>query len=383
MTSGDHAAMWTLLACLGGEHPPAPSPGTPEASEAARPAWARSHGYAPSAPADLLQHREELVGALDSRMLSCELETTYRGDRQRLLASLRHHDTTRPDINVQLQVRDVALRAEGPEDSSTMRFGAPAVTASPGDLLSVDVSDRGVVRQVRFDVLTAAYSGQLPQRLDTPSTEMSCWVVPRERVEAALLEATVPAERVLALLDARQVDLYQPDFGRAVAEDPRQPVEAMAALVGWERAEVASRVQRVDEAEARFTDRIEVALRAEVPRMADRYSGQGLQVRSRGMQCPTFGYWRHGVQERCVIELEVERAPEGEAFRPQLLDLSANGSTASGHVLPLELAEDRWAEGEWRSVGEGESVLVILEVRDDRTRVLRFEGPEGITWMRL
>ena len=52
-------------------------------------------------------------------------------------------------------------------------------------------------------------------------------------------------------------------------------------------------------------------------------------------------------------------------------------------MLPLELAEDRWAEGEWRSVGEGESVLVILEVRDDRTRVLRFEGPEGITWMRL
>jgi hypothetical protein len=342
--------MWWLIACFGKKTPPPPAPGTPEASLEARPIWASAPGYAPAPPDELLAHREEMLGPVDQRMLSCSVETTYRGDRQRLLASMRNHDTTLPDMAIRTYVRGVYVDDQGPTDSARASFGAPAVTLDEGDELQVVLSDQGFLRQVVFDRLDQTYAGVLPDGFSGTHSQASCWLVPQDEVEAALLAASRSADAGLALLASREVDVYEEDFGRGVKPDPRPEVEHMASLVGWERAEVAWRVDRIAAEERAFTEGIEAALAAELPKMPRSYSGQGLEVRSRGMQCPTFGYWRHGVQERCVIELEVERAVGGEDFRPQLLDLSASGSTPSGHVLPLELAGDRRAKAEWRSV---------------------------------
>ena len=375
----------SLLAWFGTKTPPKPAPGTPEASLAARPLWAQSGGYAPAPPVSLLSKREEQpwIGELDGRMLSCEVETSHRGDRQRLFASFRDHDTTKPDMDVSLRIRGVEVVTVGPTDSATATFGAPAVTLDEGDSMQVILEDRGVLRKVVFDRLEGSYGGDLPQVLQGEDSTASCGVVPREEVEAALVAATPEADRRLANLEAREVQLHQEDFGRSMGSDPRDAIEDMAAIVGWERVEVSSRVQRVSAAERAFSEAIEVALRAEVERMPTSYRDRGLEVRSRGMKCPVFGYHRHGLHYRCVLELEVARAPGSPGFQPELMTLDGQGHGITGHTLPLSEAEDRRAQAEWRTVEEGEEALVVVLLSSSEPRVLRFFGEEGIQWMQL
>jgi len=365
--------MMHLLACLHSKDV-APPIG-PAASLAARPAWSQGSGYAPGLSHDLLLSLgakgdlQTHAGPLEGGLLVCEVTTSHRGDRARYFAARRGIDTSLPDTDVWLDVGGQGVTTHGAIDSATTRFAAPAVHLKSGDPLRASLMDRGILRRHTYDTLSGTYEGALPMPLQGGTGEGWCGLAPPERVEAALAPHLAGADVAQVSLEARSTDLSRADYGRASSDDPRVPLRDAAALVGWERAEVAERVARVDDAEAAFSEAVKQALAAARRDMPDALTIGGATVKVRAVECPWLGYSRYGVRSRCAMEVELRADPAGEVWLEWVDEDGAPTPLDGGFSWVVSPDADKQTEAVQQEVLPGQEALLIAPVPPDRPPV--------------
>ncbi len=368
--------MLATISCLSGAPVTAvPEPHTPAGSAWLKPAWADHEGYAPPPPGRLLHLGEPFSGELDGALLVCEATTTHRGDRQRILADLRGHDTTRPDMDVWMTIGDQGVLSHGPDDSTSVHFGAPAVSLRDTEGIGVSLQDRGVFRKVTFDTMHAGYAGELPLALLSESSEGQCLAVPDELVEAELLSQLDRADELQPLFEQREVDLSASDFGSATTDDPRPPLRSAASVVGWGEPRVRERVERVDSAQELFRQSIGGAMTEAHGTWPDQVQVDDSRFVAHPMECPRWlGYRRYGLWSKCGIEVQVGVGTGSP--RIEVVDGSGTVSSA-GVLLPIDEDDDRY-----RTLEAGEVGVMVIPIEEPAPPyALRIWGDEGPVWL--
>ena len=368
--------MLATLSCLSGSPKAvAPDAHTPAGSAWHKPEWASHTGYAPPPPMWLAEHAEGFSGELENALLICEATTTHRGDRQRLLADLRGHDTTRPDMDVWMTVGEHGVLTSGPTDSAWVRFGAPAVTLREGEGIGVALQDRGVFRKVTFDVMHASYSGELPLPLLSDESEGECLRVPDPWVQKVRDERLDEAAAQMHLYAAREVDLMQEDMGATSPHDPRDELQAAASVVGWGDEEIRLKVQKIARLDAAFRDQVGDAIVEVHPELPDQVEVDGTRYVAHPMECPRwFGYRSHGLWADCGIEVHVGMGERAHTI--EIVD-STGAQAPAGVIIPLNDEEDRYRPLEPGEVG----VLVVPIDEPEPPYALRVWGSEGPVWL--
>lgn len=354
---------------------PAPDPSTPAGSAHLKPAWAEHIGYAPAPPKSILSRGQPFGGELDGALLVCEATTSHRGDRQRLLADWRGHDTTRPDMDVWLTVGEHGVLSHGPADNATAWFGAPAVSLRDGEGVGVSLQDRGVFRKVTFDVMHASYSGELPMALLSDESSGQCLRVPDDEVQAALKLELDAVDELQPLYDAREVDLDAQDFGASSEHDPRVALTSAAAYVGWGEPQVHTRVKTVDLSEQVFQESIGHAMVEAHRTMPDQVEVGDARYVAHPVECPRwFGYRSYGLWSKCGIEVQVRVG----ATTPTIEVVDAVGAvTSAGLLVPIDEDDDRY-----RALEVGEVAVLVIPLEDPKPPyALRIWGQEGPVWL--
>jgi len=368
--------MLATISCLAGTAPdPAPDAHTPAGSAWHKPAWAEHSGYAPPPPSALLAKGEPFAGELEGALLVCEATTTHRGDRQRLLADLRGHDTTRPDMDVWLAIGENGVLNHGGADSASVRFGAPAVTLRQGEGIGVSLQDRGVFRKVTFDVMHAGYAGELPMALLSDESTGQCLKVPDELVQAALAVELEEFDAKQPDYAGRVADLERQDLGRGSAPDPRSELVDAAALVGWGGDAVVERVAAVEAADTAFVEAIGQAVVDAHSSFPDQVDVDGTRYVAHPMECPRwFGYRSYGFWSDCGIEVQVGVGPTSHSLEI----VGSDGVLSSaGVLLPANEEEDRY-----RELQPGEVGVIVIPIHEPKPPyAIRVHGSEGPVWM--
>lgn len=359
---------------------PAPPDGTVEASRHHRPAWAASSSYAPSPPAEVLALGEAWVGPVENGLVTCAMETTYRGDRQGFLASLMNHDTRSPDTDGLLWPGGGGyVLTSAASNSSRGRFGASKVNLDEGDPLRLTLNDRGLFRSHQYDELTGTYAGQLPLTLRGETSSAECTLVPSAVVDQHVDTAMRSCEPGFEAMADRTPDLQAEDMGRGLAVNPRPSVEAMAGLVGWDDVRVRERVERIRREDERFQTELGLAMVAHRPQMVARADTGTLSVEPLPMDCPRFGYRKHGVWSDCGVEILWTRQAESTDSL-ELYD--GEGHLVSTPYLWVAADAPKGEERQWAEPPAGRQVRMVMTVDDPSPPYqMRLLSEQGIEWI--
>lgn len=379
--------LMTLLACVTPSTELGPPSGTPEASLSARPEWADHSGYAPGLPHALLAALDperdlpDSSGPLHNALLVCEATTSYAGDRARFFAARRGVDTSLPDFVTWVDIGATGVVTNGPANSSTTRFAAPAVSLDKGESLKAVLQDAGVFRKHSFDTLTGTYDGTLPMTLSGETSQGWCRLAPEALIEASIKNPLASADAALAALESRTVDLSAVDLGRASAADPREPLRDAAALVGWERESVARRVAMVASVEETFDARVVATLEAAQATMASSLETNSVRFVPQQLRCPWLPYNRYGVRSECALEVLVWT---DTTLSTGIEMVSASGQLTGTSGLVVAPDASPRVEAEWRTPEAGEEVLMILPLdKDSLPMAFRISTSSGSHWVKV
>ena len=366
-----------LFGCYDLEKKPvAPPPGTPEASLFHRPAWATHSGYAPAPPKEILSLGEAHTGPLDGDLITCAMTTTYRGDRQGLIASLFNRDTRSPDSDGLIWQGSQYVQSSGPSNSSRGTFGATRVSLGSGEELKLTLQDRGFIRSHQYDRLVSAYPGEAPFTLSGEHSEASCSVVPREVVQRFTERAVQSTRPGFEAMAERTPQLYERDLGEGLAVDPRPNVQDVAGLVGWDAVVVRELVAQIDREEDRFERELGEAMVAHRPQMGTSAEVDGLFLEPLPMSCPRFGYRKHGRWTDCGLEVRWM----GAGAYPTLYD--GRGRAQAGFYNWVEVGAEPGSDLQFGEIPTDREIVVVIPLEDPEPPYqIRVQGSEEIEWV--
>lgn len=254
---------WRAPAALPVPDPPAVLPG-PAQSEAARPAWHTDTDYAPQAPDEAFALAQPASGSLSEGLLTCEVVTSFRENH------IRRRNNV-PDLSARLDLDGRSLFNTGADNAGSVRLSAPLVELTPGEALSVQAWDRGLVFRRKMGSVSATYQS-LPLQATAETLTLDCGWVPRQALEPLLLDRVQSAGRHLQAWEPTadlQAEQPGPD-GRG--GDAWQAILDAAGLVGWADPRVADRVRRYGDQRSAHLDSLRAAILAEQSRLPQGWS---------------------------------------------------------------------------------------------------------------
>lgn len=229
------------------ESPPEPPPlpaapaalGDPGTSASLRPIWASTQDYAPQAPAEVSGLVQPVEGPVHEGLLACSVHSDLHENHLRAR-------NNKPDLDVVLTWGSHSVKVRGSDNSETAFVTAPLVSLDPGDAITGQVWDRGLLLRKKLGTLTIAYD-HLPDTAVLEDLDLACGWVPREALEPLVARHLEHAGRQLVSWTPR-ADLDAETLGaEAQGSAARRAIENAASLVGWSDPRVEARVRHYDE----------------------------------------------------------------------------------------------------------------------------------------
>jgi hypothetical protein len=351
-----------------------PEPGSAAASQASRPDWSVSPGFAPGLTLEqrsLLSasgHQGDLRGAL----LWCDVTPAEHGASSwspRAMAGW-------------IYVDELGVRTTPDPSHDTLTLSAPSMFLKSGDRVQIVLQEQGASYAAAFDTLHGEYTGSLPLVLRGASSHASCWRVSESEVNAALSLSLSLADPALDRLSERVVSLERADFGHGQQPDPRLALESAAALVGWSHPELSSRLERIARADRSFSESVGASVASVLSDAPEAAHVDDAVYRLRQSVCPRpLGYWRHGMAAECVVELD---ASVGQGAVPVMELVFADGGHRSAYLWSVPEGAHALTLARSGVLGSGERGRMMVRYARKRVPIaLRIRGSAEVHWLSL
>ena len=290
-----------------------------------------------------------------------------------------------PDLRVVVSGGGQRAVLFGTENSRTEVFTLPHTSVRRGQSLSFAISDRDVTFDEHIATIEARYEGSLPFSAQAGVAELECRGVDAGRATQGRDAGLARAEPHVLAMEAARPDLRAPDLGRPTAASlsGRAALLEAASWAGWGEERVHAVRARYDGAERSFAAAIRGAVRdaaREAPAAGAPVALAEGTVSVGRLSCgaPAVRRALPSIEEprrstlRCVLEMQVNGAPEPRAALGAVDALDANGGVhvASDVVVgapgpdgtPVIAAfGDRFsARGALLRVGSGQRTLLRL-----------------------
>jgi hypothetical protein len=213
------------------------TPGTPQASIRARPAWGRLDHLSPYAKetsqyAPQAEHGEELFraakplsGDVTSAFVVCEMRS--RGG----------HDTfASDDLHMRITLGQTPeIANDGPEDENTAWLSAPDVALKKGDEVRFELYDRDTFELEAITNGSVAYGGG-PLAFDNSFGAFECKTIAPGPMGIFLAARTTDATHAFTALTAHKLEGVSPTWGWPLFDISQAEVKigGVAALTGWD-----------------------------------------------------------------------------------------------------------------------------------------------------
>lgn|GEM_PF-1993476 len=261
-------------------------------------------------------------------------------DVEEVFHSLRHHETdaisdgvlvctgyvkhpkrwdafAAPDLNVTVAIgrgpEAASSTFHGPQDTSSFAVSMPLVTLKLRTKVSLSVVDRDVFHKEFIGKDVDVFAGEIPLTFDAGTFSAECRVLHGEALQHRTSEAQKEAASALAHLQrTQQVRPSAPHLGFDVKQQQRvhRRLVALAALTGWQGAEVARLVDDDANHAAAFAARA-------VPHIKKlRAKAQLVSTQKRNARWRRDGVRIHPLQLSCstdVVTTVLQRLPKSDA----------------------------------------------------------------------
>lgn len=353
-----------------------PEPGSPAASQALRPSWSASPGFAPGLSVaqrhqlSVSDHQGDLRGAL----IQCSVSPLEPG------AATWSPSTTAGWIYVD----ELGVRTDPDPDPSrdTLTLSAPSMFLRTGDRVQIVLQVQEAAYAAVFDTLHGEYTGALPLVLHGARSTASCLRVSESAVNTALSASLADADRELARLSGRVVRLERSDFGRVLHPDPRLSLEPAAALVGWSHTELSARLERIVRSERMFLDAVGASVRSSLSGASRQvHIGDAVYRLHQSVCPPLLGYWQHGMAAECVVELE---ASVGQDAVPKMELVFADGGHSPAYLWSVPEGAHALTVARSGALGPGDRGRMMARYAKYRAPIaVRIRGAAEIHWLSL
>jgi hypothetical protein len=208
------------------------------------------------------------AGRLDDALLVCYVEVTpkhgKKGDPHAAsyVPGGDDYDTFNgPDTLFRWELGRAHVAQWGPEDHWKMYISIPAVTLARGERVHVRVWDRDVTTDEYIGDASTRWDGALPLTLDGRKLHLDCNALTADEARAAVQPRLADIDARLTAIEAAVPATPDPGADWRFGADA-QTLEGMwqgsfryaAGFLGWEAPEVASRLDRLRGARARWHD---------------------------------------------------------------------------------------------------------------------------------